>query len=111
MAAAQEPLTGVRGLVFFAFPLHPAGKPRTERAEHLAQVTVPMLFLQGTRDELAQLDLLRPVVQRLGDRAALHLVETADHSFHVLKSSGLTDAQAMAQMATTAAQWADALSR
>ncbi|HUE77792.1 MAG TPA: alpha/beta family hydrolase, partial [Longimicrobiales bacterium] len=79
-AAADAPLPGVRGLVFFGFPLHPPGRPGTERADHLAAVTVPMLFLQGTRDDLADLALLRPVLEPLGDRATLHVVEGADHS-------------------------------
>src|SRR5690348_5811228 len=74
-AQAEEPLPGVRGLVFLGFPLHPPGRPDDTRAEHLARVTIPMLFLQGTRDEFADLALLRPVVKRLGDRATLHLVE------------------------------------
>jgi predicted alpha/beta-hydrolase family hydrolase len=105
-AAAASPLPGVRGLVFHAFPLHPAGKPGIERAEHLAQVQVPLLFLQGTRDALAELELLRPVVVGLGDRATLHLVETADHSFKVQKRSGLTDQTAMEQLARVVADWA-----
>jgi hypothetical protein len=82
-AQADEPLPGVRGLAFLGFPLHPAGKPGTERAEHLARVDVPMLFVSGDRDALAELDLLRPVVAGLGDRATLHVVEGADHSFRV----------------------------
>src|SRR5947199_9343968 len=89
-AQAEAPLPGVRGLVFFGFPLHPPGRPDDKRAEHLAQVRIPMLFLQGDRDEFADLKLLRPVVQRLGERATLHLVEVRDHSFHVLKRSGRT---------------------
>src|SRR5256886_8694404 len=91
-AQAEAPLPGVRGLVFLGFPLHPRGRPDDKRAEHLAQVRVPMLFLQGDRDEFADLTLLRPVVQRLGERATLHLVEGGDHSFHGLKRSGRTDA-------------------
>ena len=94
-AAAEDPvdgaLNGVRGLVFFGFPLHPPKQPGTKRAEHLAKVTVPMLFLQGTRDELADLKLLRPVCAKLGPRVSLHIIETADHSFHVLKSSKRSD--------------------
>lgn len=90
LAASQQPLPDVRGLVFVGFPLHPAGRPGTERAEHLSAVTIPMLFLQGTRDELADLELLRPVIDGLGDRATLHIVETADHSFKVQKKSGLS---------------------
>jgi len=86
-AAAQQPLDRVRGLVFFGFPLHPPNRAGTKRADHFAKVTVPMLFLQGTRDTLADLKLLRPVCAKLGSRVTLHVIETADHSFHVLKSS------------------------
>lgn len=105
-AAAESPLEGVRGLVFLGFPLHPAGRPGTDRAAHLADVTVPMLFLQGTRDALAHLDLLRPVITRLGDLATLHVVDGADHSFHVLKRSGRTNAQALEELATVIQQFA-----
>ena len=84
-AQAEEPLPGVRGLAFLGFPLHPPGKPGIERAAHLERVGVPMLFLQGTGDDFARLDLLRPVVEGLGPRAALHLVEGGDHSFKVPK--------------------------
>ena len=104
-AAAEGPLDRVRGLVFLGFPLHPPGKPGTSRAEHLARVGVPMLFLQGTRDEFAALDLLRPVVASLGDRATLHLVDGADHSFHVLKSSGRGDGDVIDELAEVAAGW------
>jgi uncharacterized protein len=82
-AQAAEPMPGVRGLVFVGFPLHPAGRPGTERADHLADVAVPMLFAQGTRDELAPLDLLRPVLERIGSRAELQIIEGADHSFRL----------------------------
>ena len=82
-AQAIEPLPGVRGLAFLGFPLHPAGRPGIERAEHLARVDVPMLFVSGSRDALAEIELLRPVVEGLGDRATLHVVEGADHSFRV----------------------------
>jgi uncharacterized protein len=108
-AAAESPLEGVRGLVFFGFPLHPPKQPGTKRAEHLAKVTVPMLFLQGTRDELANLKLLRPVCEKLASRATLHIIETADHSFHVLKSSGRSDAEVLRELAETAVSWADGL--
>jgi predicted alpha/beta-hydrolase family hydrolase len=91
-AQALDALRGIRGLIFLGFPLHPAGKPSSERATHLADVKVPMLFLQGTRDDLADLDLLRPVISSLADRAELHLLEAADHSFHVLARSGRNDA-------------------
>ncbi len=104
-AQAQAPLPGLRGLVFFAFPLHPAGKPSSERAEHLAEVALPMLFLQGTRDELAQLDLLRPVVVKLGARATLKLFEEADHGFHVPARTGRKDAEVLAEILDAAAEW------
>ena len=97
-AQASTPLTGVRGLIFFAFPLHPANKPSRERAKHLAEVEIPMLFLQGTRDALAFLDELRPACDALGSRATLKLFENADHSFHVPARSGRTDAQLRAEM-------------
>src|SRR5213082_3980509 len=104
-AQTEEPLPGVRGLVFLGFPLHPPGRPDDKRAEHLAQVRIPMLFLQGDRDEFADLTLLRPVVERLGERATLHLVEGGDHSFHVLKRSGRTDAEVMAELVGAIADW------
>ncbi len=108
-AASQGLLEGVKGLVFFGFPLHPPNKPSTKRAEHLAKVQIPMLFLQGTRDTLADLALLRPICEDLGVRATLHIIETADHSFHVLKSSGKTDADALRELAETTASWAENL--
>ena len=108
-AASQGLLAGVRGLVFFGFPLHPPNRPGTKRAEHLAKVPMPMLFLQGTRDTLADLKLLRPICADLSSRATLHIIETADHSFHVLKSSGRTDADALRELAATTASWADNL--
>src|SRR6266849_2150215 len=101
-AAAQHPLGGVRGLVLFGFPLHPPHRPGTKRADHHAKVRLPMLFLQGTRDTLADLKLLRPVCAKLGSRATLHVIETADHSFHVLKSSGRNDVEVMRELAETA---------
>ena len=104
-AQAREPLAGVRGLVFLGFPLHPPGRPGTSRAEHLSQVPVPMLFLQGTRDDFAGLDLLRPIVAGLGDRATLHIVEGGDHSFKVLKRSGRTDADVLGELTETIASW------
>jgi hypothetical protein len=104
-AQAQGPLPGVRGLVFFAFPLHPAGKPGTDRADHLAEVAVPMLFLQGTNDALAEMDLLRPVAARLGDRATLKLAEGADHSFHVPAKTGRKDPEVLAELLDAAAAW------
>jgi uncharacterized protein len=104
-AQALAPLAGVRGLVFFAFPLHTAGKPSVERAAHLVDVAVPMLFLQGTKDLLADGDLLRGVAEGLGDRATLALVPDADHSFHVPARTGRTDAQVLAGILDTAAAW------
>ncbi|MES2959053.1 MAG: alpha/beta family hydrolase [Pseudomonadota bacterium] len=108
-AQAMSPLPGVRGLVFVGFPLHPAGKPSDERAEHLVDIRCPMLFLQGTRDELAALDLLQPVLQRLGERATLALLDDADHSFHVRARSGRTDGQTLEAMLDAVAGWARAL--
>jgi predicted alpha/beta-hydrolase family hydrolase len=108
-AASQHPLDQVRGLVFFGFPLHPPGQPGIKRADHLAKVSVPMLFLQGTRDTFAGLDLLRPVCAKLGSLATLHVIESADHSFHVLKSSGKTDAEVLHELAQTTATWASSL--
>jgi predicted alpha/beta-hydrolase family hydrolase len=104
-AQALAPLDGVRGLVFFAFPLHNAGKPSNERAAHLASVTIPMLFLQGTKDQLAELDLLQGAVAKLGDRARLELVDEADHAFHVPARTGRKDAEILAAILDTAAEW------
>ena len=104
-AAAEQPLPGVRGLVFLGFPLHPPGRPGTSRAEHLDRVTVPMLFLQGTRDTFAQLPLLEPVIARLEPRATLHLIDGGDHSFKVPKSSGRTAEDVMNDLADTIAGW------
>jgi len=108
-AQAEAPVPGVRGLVFLGFPLHPPGRPGDARADHLAQVQIPMLFLQGTRDEFADLELLRPVVKRLGDRATLHLADGGDHSFHVLKRSGRTDAEVLEELAAAVEEWATKL--
>jgi predicted alpha/beta-hydrolase family hydrolase len=99
----------VRGLVFFGFPLHAPGRPGTERADHLGRVHVPMLFLQGTRDTFADLTLLRPVCAKLAPRATLHVVDDADHSFHVLKRSGKTDAAVLRELAQAVASWADSI--
>jgi len=104
-AAARNSLPGVHGLVFFGFPLHPPGAPGVSRADHLAKVTIPMLFLQGTRDTFADLQLLRPVISKLGSLPTLHILDTADHSFHVLKSSKRTDADALEELAATTASW------
>ncbi|MGE3989511.1 MAG: alpha/beta family hydrolase [Pseudorhodoplanes sp.] len=108
-AQAKQALPGVRGLCFFGFPLHPAGKPATERGAHLSQITVPMLFLQGTRDALAELSLIQPLVASLGQRATLHLVRDADHSFHVPARSGRKDAQVMEEILDVMAEWANGL--
>jgi predicted alpha/beta-hydrolase family hydrolase len=105
LAAAEAPLPGVRGLVFFGFPLHPAERPSTERADHLDKVRLPMLFLQGERDKLADLELLRPVCARLGNPAQLHVVPDADHSFHVLKRTGRTDDEILAELARIVGEW------
>jgi predicted alpha/beta-hydrolase family hydrolase len=104
-AQAAQPLPGVRGLVFFAFPLHPAGKPAVDRADHLAKVEVPMLFLQGTRDALAELKLLEPVIAALGRRAKLILAPDADHSFHVPARSGRNDKDVLAALLDEASAW------
>ncbi len=104
-AQALVPLEHVRGLIFFAFPLHPAGKPSDERATHLFDVKVPMLFLQGTRDALAELDLLKPVIKKLGARATLKLLEGADHSYHVAAKTGRKDADVLAELFDATADW------
>lgn len=108
-AQALAPLEGVRGLAFLAFPLHPAGEPSDSRATHLADVSVPMLFLQGTRDALAERALIEAVVARLGARATLAWIEEADHSFHVPARSGRTDAQVLAEALQRLAAWIDTL--
>jgi len=104
-AQAAEPLPRVHGLAFFGFPLHPAGQPSSDRAKHLADVHVPMLFLQGTRDELAQLALIRQLAQQLGPVATLREFDDADHSFHVRKRSGRDDAAVIVELADAFAQW------
>jgi predicted alpha/beta-hydrolase family hydrolase len=104
-AQAAEPMPGVRGLVFVGFPLHPEGKPGIERAAHLENVRVPMLFLQGTRDELADLALLGPVVDGLGSRASLVLFDSADHAFHVPARTGRKDSEVMRELLDAAAAW------
>ena len=105
LAVADEPLVGLRGLVFLGFPLHAAGKPGIERGDHLVDVSLPMLFLQGSRDKLADLALLEPICEKLRDRATLHVCDGADHSFHVLKRSGRDDAEVRAEVADTATAW------
>ena len=102
---AGDPLPGVCGLIFLGFPLHPAGKPGIDRAAHLAKVRVPMLFVSGTRDALAELDLLRPVVASLGSHAKMRLVDQADHSFKVAAKSGRTNADAEAEVLDAVARW------
>jgi predicted alpha/beta-hydrolase family hydrolase len=104
-AQAADPMPGVRGLVFLGFPLHPAGEPSDTRAAHLSDVQVPMLFVQGTRDELADLSLLQPLVARLSGHATLHALADADHSFHVPAKSGRKDAQVLAEALDAFAAW------
>jgi predicted alpha/beta-hydrolase family hydrolase len=108
-AQSKAPLTGVVGLVFFGFPLHAAGKPSADRADHLADVKIPMLFLQGSNDKLAELSLLKPVVEGLGVRARLHLVEGADHSFHVPARSGRNDREVMEEILDELAAWVETI--
>jgi predicted alpha/beta-hydrolase family hydrolase len=107
LAAAKGMITGPRGLVFLGFPLHAAGKPSASRGAHLADVRVPMLFLQGTRDRLADLDLLRPLCDGLGTRATLHIIDGADHSFHVPKRSGRSEEAVLDELAAAVDHWAD----
>jgi predicted alpha/beta-hydrolase family hydrolase len=108
-AQAKAPLPGVHGLAFFGFPLHAAGKPSADRADHLADVKIPMLFLQGSNDKLAELGLLKPVVAGLGARARLRLVEGADHSFHVPARSGRNDREVMEEILDAFAGWAETI--
>lgn len=109
LAAAAAPLDGVRGIAFFGFPLHLAGRVDVERAEHLKRVTVPLLFLQGTRDKMAHLDRLETVTAALGARATVHIVEGGDHSFGVLKKTGRTAEQVFEDLAGAVERWASAL--
>lgn len=109
LAVSEEALPGVRGLIFFGFPLYAAGKPGTERAEHLKAVEQPMLFVSGTRDTLASLDLLKPVVNNLGHRVRLHVVEGADHSFKLLKRSERTEEGVYKEVAEAVSTWLDTL--
>ncbi len=104
-AQASAPLPGVRGLVFLGFPLHPPGRPGDERAKHLSQVHIPMLFLQGTRDDFADWKLLQPLVQRLGGLATLHLVRDGNHSFKLPKRAGKTDTEVMAELVDAIVEW------
>ena len=105
MAVSKEPVQGVHGLIFFGFPLHAAGKPSSTRGEHLAAVGLPMLFLQGTRDKLADLELLRPVLHEIRPAPTLHIVEGADHGFHVLKRSGRTDEEVLDEVCGAVGGW------
>ncbi len=105
-AQAATPLAGVHGLAFLGFPLHPAGKPSSERAKHLFAIHIPMLFLQGTRDKLAELSLLEPLIEKLGPSATLHLVAEADHSFHVPARSGRNDGEVMIEILDKFVNWA-----
>ncbi|MEO7538996.1 MAG: alpha/beta family hydrolase [Pyrinomonadaceae bacterium] len=108
-AASEAPLDGVMGLVFSSFPLHLPGRPDMKRAEHLANVTVPMLFLSGTRDELATLELLQSVVKSLGQRATLYLLDTANHSYKVLKKTRVSNEDVFVEMARAVRKWVDKL--
>jgi len=110
-AQAAAPLAGVQGLAFLGFPLHPAGKPSADRAKHLSDVHVPMLFVQGTRDNLAEINLLAPAVERLGPSSSLHRIEGADHSFHVLTRSGRNDREVMGEILDTLAAWIGTVAR
>jgi predicted alpha/beta-hydrolase family hydrolase len=110
-AQALDPLPGVRGLAFLGFPLHPPKKPSLARADHLSKVSVPMLFLQGTRDDLADAGLIRQAVERLGSRAGIQAIEGADHAFHVPARSGRIDADVLREIADALAAWIDAVLR
>ena len=106
-AASESPIDYVKGLVFFSFPLHPAGEPASKRADHLSDVKIPMLFLSGTRDALAELELLEPVVEKLGSQATLHLLDTADHSFKILKRTRQSSEDVFAEMCRVVREWVD----
>ena len=110
-AQALDPLPGVRGLAFLGFPLHPPQKPSLARADHLSEVLIPMLFLQGTRDALADIGLIGQVIERLGARASLTPIDAADHAFHVLARSGRTDADVLHQLADVLSAWVDSVVR
>ena len=105
LAAAEKPLDGVRGLIFFGFPLHAAGKPAAERGQHLAEIKIPMLFLQGSRDALADLKLLQPLCAKMGKRAELFVIDGGDNSFHMLKSAGRSDSEVLADVIKKVAAW------
>lgn len=104
-AQSQEPLDGVKGLILFSFPLHAPNRPDDKRAAHLAEIKIPMLFLSGTRDVLNDLELFRPVIQKLGSHATLHLLDTVDHSYKVLKKTRASDEDVFAEMARAAREW------
>ena len=108
-AQSEAPLENVKGLVFFSFPLHLPDKPDTKRAEHLNEVKVPMLFLSGTRDEFAGLDLLKPVVKKLGKAATIHLLDTANHGYKILKKTRKAEEDVFVEMARAVREWADKL--
>ena len=108
-AQSEEPLENVKGLVLFSFPLHLPGRPDTKRAEHLSNIKIPLLFLSGTRDELATLDLLEPTIKRLGRHVTLHLLDTANHSYKILKKTRRSDEDVFAEMAGAVRDWADGL--
>ena len=105
LAAAREPLEGVRGLIYFGFPLHAAGKPSINRGDHLFDIKLSMLFLQGSRDALADLKLLKPLCARLGKKVELFVIDGGDHSFHLLKSSGRSDDQALDEAVAKTSSW------
>jgi uncharacterized protein len=105
LAAAREPLEGVRGLIYYGFPLHAAGRASADRGQHLFDVKLPMLFLQGSRDALADLKLLKPLCARLGEKIELFVIDGGDHSFHLLKSSGRSDDQALDEAVTKTSSW------
>jgi uncharacterized protein len=111
LAAARAPLDDVRGLIYFGFPLHAAGKPSADRGHHLFEIQLPMLFLQGSRDALADLKLLKPLCARLGKWAELFVIDGGDHSFHLLKSSGRSDDQVLEETAAKVASWISRLSK
>jgi predicted alpha/beta-hydrolase family hydrolase len=111
LAAARAPLDGVRGLIYFGFPLHAAGKPGAERGQHLTDIRIPMLFLQGSRDALADLSLLKPLCKKLGKNTQLFIVQGGDHSFHVLKSTGRSDEEVLEEVVEKAAGWMETVNR
>jgi predicted alpha/beta-hydrolase family hydrolase len=110
IAAAKEALDGVSGLVYFGFPLHAAGRPGIERGQHLADIQIPMLFLQGSRDALAELKLLKSLCAKLGKRAELFIIDGGDHSFHMLKSAKKSDEQVLDELVSRAARWMESVS-